>query len=74
VLRTAHFRREQEADGITEEEIIWAWTHPDVDRPSQDHPGARVRRATQADGSSVTVVAKQTPDLLVLITTWRERA
>jgi hypothetical protein len=74
VVRTAHFRREQEADGITEEEIIRAWTQPEVDRPSQDHPGARVRRATQADGSYVTVVARQTPDVLVLITTWRERA
>ena len=71
VLVTAHFRREQESDGITEAEIIRAWTQPELDRPSPDHPGARVRTATQLDGSRVTVVGRQTPDLLVLMTTWR---
>ena len=74
VIRTVHFRREQEADAITEDEIVRAWTQPELDRPSQDYPDARVRTATQPNGSRVTVVARQTPDALVLITTWREPA
>lgn len=74
VRRTAHFRTEQEVDGITDEEILRAWTEPELDRPSQDHPGARVRTATQPDGSKVTVVARLTPDELTLITTWRHAA
>lgn len=72
VRLTAHFRREQAADGITEEEIARAWTRPEFDRASQEHPGARVRTATQPDGSRVTVVAREADDLLLLITTWRE--
>lgn len=74
VLRTAHFRAEQEADGIADEEIARAWTEYELDRPSRDNPGARVRTATQPDGSRVTVVARQTPDQLTLITTWRHEA
>jgi hypothetical protein len=71
VVRTHHFRREQEADGITDDEIAHTWTQPEIDRASKDHPGARVRTATQADGSRVTVVARHNDDELVLITTWR---
>lgn len=73
VRLTAHFHREQAADGISEDEIARAWTRPELDRPSQEHSGARVRTARQPDGSRVTVVARQTADLLLLITTWRER-
>jgi len=73
VLRTVHFRAAQETDGITEDEIARAWTHPDVDRPSTDHPGARVRMSAQPDGSRVTVVARQTTEELTLITTWRDQ-
>jgi hypothetical protein len=71
VRLTAHFRREQAADAITEEELVRAWTRPEGDLPSREHPGARVRTATQPDGSRVTVVGRQTPGLLLLITTWR---
>jgi hypothetical protein len=71
VRRTRHFAEEQANDGITEEEIVRAWTEPEFDRPSQDHPGARVRTATQPDGSKVTVVAIQRDDVLEFITTWR---
>ena len=68
-----HFRDEQAADQITEEEIARARTTPELDRPSQDHAGARVRTATCVDGSRVTVVARQTPDTLEFITCWRDR-
>ena len=43
IVRTFHFREEQRADDITEAEIALAWTRPDLERESQDHPGARVR-------------------------------
>lgn len=71
IRRTRHFGEEQANDGITEEEIARVWTDPELDRPSQDHPGARVRTATQPDGSKVTVVAIQREDVLEFITTWR---
>jgi hypothetical protein len=74
IRRTAHFRAEQEADRITEEEVARSWNHPDVDLESQDHPGARVRTATQLDGTKVTVVAHQTKTELIFITTWRQEA
>lgn len=71
IIRTPHFRREQLADDITEAEIASAWTRPDLERQSQDHPGAVVRTARQSNGSGVTVVGRQTADALVFITTWR---
>ncbi len=71
VHRTRHFIQEQRNDGISDEEIARAWTEPELDRPSEDHPGARVRTATQPDGSRVTVVALQREDVLEFITTWR---
>ena len=71
IVRTHHFRQEQEADGITDDEVARTWTEPELDRGSREHPGARVRTATQPDGSRVTVVARQARDELVLITTWR---
>ena len=71
VVLTEHFKAEMAADRITLEEITRAWTAAQVDRPSRDHPGARVRTATQEDGSRVTVVAKATVTALVFITCWR---
>ena len=71
IRRTRHFVEEQANDGITEEEIARAWTEPELDRFSRDHPGARVRTATQPDGSKVTVVAIQREEVLEFITTWR---
>ena len=71
VHRTRHFIQEQRNDDITDEEIARAWTEPELDRPSEDHIGARVRTATQPDGSKVTVVAIQLEDVLEFITTWR---
>jgi hypothetical protein len=60
-------------DGVTEDEIARAWTRPEEDLPSREHPGARVRTATQPDGTRVAVVARETAGLLLLITTWRHR-
>jgi len=71
VRLTDHFRREQAADGVTEDEIARAWTRPEEDRPSREHAGARVRTASQPDGTRVTVVGCQTAGRLLLITTWR---
>ncbi len=71
VVRTRHFIEEQKADGITDDEVARTWTRPEVDRASRDHPEARVRSAIQVDGSRVTVVARETADELILITTWR---
>lgn len=71
IVRTAHFKQEQAADGITEAEIALAWTRPELERESQDHPGALVRTVTVPDGSRVSVVALATGDTLVFITTWR---
>lgn len=71
IVLSEHFKTEMAADGITLEEIIRAWTAPQIDRPSCDHPGARVRAATQADGSRVTVVARETVSALTFITCWR---
>ena len=73
VQLTDHFRREQAADGVTEDEIARAWRSPEQDLPSREHPGARVRTATQPDGTRVTVVARETAGLLLLVTTWRHR-
>jgi hypothetical protein len=73
VRRTAHFRAQQRARGISEEEVVLAWTQPALDRPSADHPDARVRSADLPDGSTVTVVGRQTADTLTLITCWRTR-
>jgi hypothetical protein len=72
VRLTEHFRREQAADAITEEELVRAWTRPERDLPSREHPGARVRTGTQPGGSRVTVVGHQKQGLLLLITTWRK--
>jgi hypothetical protein len=74
VRLTAHFLREQQNDGITEEEITLTWKSHDLEVPSQDHPGAVVRTARQLDGSLVSVVAKQTEHELVFISTWRDEA
>jgi hypothetical protein len=71
IVRTAHFKEEQLADDISEEEIVQAWTSPHLDRPSEDHPGARVKTARVEDGSSVTVVGRQEEGRLLFITTWR---
>ena len=71
VQLTDHFRREQAADGVTEDEIARAWTRPEEDLPSREHPRARVRTAAQPDGTRVTVVGRQTAGRLLLITTWR---
>ncbi len=71
IVRTFHFREEQRADDITEAEIALAGTRPDLERESQDHPGARVRTATVPDGARVTVVGRLDGDTLILITTWR---
>lgn len=71
VVLSEHFRTEMAADGITLEEIIRAWTAPQIDRPSRDHSGARVRAATQEDGSRVTVVARETMSAPIFITCWR---
>lgn len=71
IVRTFHFREEQQADDITEAEIARAWTRPDLERESQDHPGAQVRTSTVPDGTRVSVVGRLTGDTLILITTWR---
>lgn len=68
---TAHFRAQQRARGVSDEEVVVAWTQATFDRPSADHPGARVRTAVLPDGSQITVVGRQTADTLVLITCWR---
>jgi len=73
IVRTFHFREEQRADDVTEAEIALAWTRPDLERESQDHPGARVRTTTVPDGTRVSVVGRLTGDTLIPITTWRHR-
>jgi len=71
IVRTFHFREEQRAGDITEAEIALAWTRPDLERESQDHPGGRVCTATVPDGTRVSVVGRLSGDTLILITTWR---
>lgn len=71
IVRTAHFQQEQAADDITEPEIALAWMRPELERESQDHPGALVRTATVPDGSRVTVVGRHAGETLIFITTWR---
>ncbi len=71
IVRTVHFRQEQQADDITEDEIALAWTRPELERESQDHPGALVRTAAVPAGSRVTVVGRLAEETLILITTWR---
>jgi hypothetical protein len=71
IVRTAHFKEEQLADDISDEEIARAWKTPNLERPSEDHPGARVKSARVDDGSTVTVVGRQESTRLILITTWR---
>lgn len=58
-------------EGAAEAEIALAWTRPDLERESQDHPGGRVRTATVPDGTRVTVVGRLDGDTLILVTTWR---
>lgn len=71
IVRTRHFSDEQHADDISDDEVAEAWARPQLTRPSTDHPGAEVRRATMPDGSQVTVVARQTSTDLIFSTTWR---
>lgn len=71
IVRTAHFQREQAADDITESEIALAWMRPELERESQDHPGALMRTATVPGDSRVTVVGRQAGETLIFITTWR---
>ncbi len=71
IVRTFHFREEQRADDITEAEIALAWTRPDLERASQDHPSARVRTAAGPEGTRVSVVGRLSGDTLILIATWR---
>jgi len=71
IVRTFHFREEQRADDITEAEIALAWTRPDLERASQDHPSARVRTATVPEGTRVSAVGRLSGDTLTLIATWR---
>ncbi|WP_090478890.1 hypothetical protein [Nakamurella panacisegetis] len=71
IVRTTHFQQEQAADEITESEIALAWMRPELERESQDHPGAVVRTATVPDGSRVTVVGRSSSETLIFITTWR---
>lgn len=71
IYRSPHFRQAQRDDDITDEEIVLVWTKPELDRPSQDYPQARVRTATSPDGTRVTVVARQTSEALEFITCWR---
>ncbi len=73
IVRTFHFREEQRSDDVTEAEITLAWTRPDLERESQDHPGARMRTTTVPNGTRVSVVGRLTGDTLILITTWRHR-
>jgi hypothetical protein len=73
IVRTVHFRQEQAVDDIAEAEIAAVWTRPDLERESQDHPGAVVRTAVVPDGSRVTVVGRASEETLILITTWRHR-
>jgi len=60
-------------DDISWDEVFEAWVTFDRERPSQDHLGALIRTASVSDGSSVTVVGRQTENTLELITTWRNR-
>ena len=69
VRRTRHFAEEQANDGITEEEIVRAWTEPEFDRLLRTILAlvyARPRSLT-----ALTVVAMQRDDVLEFITTWR---
>ncbi len=72
IVRTVHFRGEQQADDITEDEIALSWMRPDLERESQDHPGALVRTGAVPAGSRVTVVGRLAGETLILITTWRQ--
>lgn len=71
IVRTVHFQQEQAADDITEREVALVWMRPELQRESQDHPGALVRTATVTDGSRVTVVGRHAGETLIFITTWR---
>lgn len=65
-----HCQRRMRERGISPEDMANAWLNSEKDQPSQDHPGARVRTATLADGSRVTVVAHQSEHELYFITVW----
>jgi hypothetical protein len=70
VLIDPHCRRRMQERGVSADDMAQAWLHHDTDRPSVDHPGARVRTAARSDGRRVTVVARQTPEELYFITVW----
>ncbi len=65
-----HCRRRMTERGIAVEDLALAWTAYEKDRPSHDHPAARIRTARRPDGSNVTVVAEQSSDRLYFWTTW----
>lgn len=70
VIIDPHCRRRMRERSIGPEDMALAWTTFEGDRPSREHPGARVRTGRRLDGSRVTVVAQESKDVLRFITVW----
>jgi hypothetical protein len=65
-----HARDRMHQRGVSVDDILLVWLNPHEDRPSADHPGARLRTGWLPNGDEVTIVAIQTPDAFNVITVW----
>ncbi len=65
-----HARLRMRQRGISDEEIAHVWVHYDHERPSQDHPGFRVRIGRTPGGRRVGVVARLQRDVFEVKTVW----
>ena len=70
VVVEPHARLRMRQRGVSDEDIAYVWLHYEQERPTQEHPGYRVRIGRTPAGHRVGVVARLQAEVFEVKTVW----